>query len=366
MSATFKLMVPGPTPLPPQVMKELAEPMIYHRDEEFCQIVFSVVGMLRELLGNEEGDVLLIPASGRGGMEAALVNVFSPGDRILAASNGHFGEIFADMAKRFKLEVVHLQFDWHEELECSEIEAVLGRDSDIKGVLVTHCETSNAVINDIEAVGKITEKYGRLLVVDAVSSLGCTPINMDQWGIDVVISASQKGLMCPAGLSVVGISQRAWEAVETSTSPRYYFDFAAMRKFIEKGQTPVSTPVSLVRALKVALDLMKKETFAKVYQRHDNLSQYIKEEAVKLGYVLYPENDAVTRASGLSAFSLPENINSADLVGYARDEYKTIFAKGLGKNASRVLRVGHMGWFHEEDARHAVQVLKGLIERFGL
>ena len=145
--------------------------------------------------------MLLIPASGRGGMEAALVNVFSPGDRILAVSNGHFGEIFADMAKRFKLEVVHLQFDWHEELECSEIEAVLGRDIAIlKGVLVTHCETSNAVINDIEAVGKITEKYGRLLVVDAVSSLGCTPINMDQWGIDVVISASQKGLMCPAGL----------------------------------------------------------------------------------------------------------------------------------------------------------------------
>jgi len=364
MTQKYKLMVPGPTSLPQQVMNELAEPMLYHRDEEFCNIFLSTLDMLRELLGNENGDVLIIPSSGRGGMEASLVNLFSRGDKILAVTNGYFGEMFADVARRFDLNVEQLRADWDDGLDCSAIERAIKKDTEIKGVLVTHCETSNAVMNDIKAISKVTSKYDKLLIVDAVSSLGCMPIDMDAWGVDVVISASQKGLMCPAGLSIVGISQRAWKAVESSNSSRFYFDFCAMRKYMEKGQTPVSTPVSLVRALKVALGLMKSETYSKVYKRHDILSEHIKKEAVNLGYNLYPNSNSVIRANNLSAFSLPSNIDAADIIEYAREKHHTIFAKGLGKKASSIMRVGHMGWFHEEDAMHMLHVLKDLSEQF--
>ena len=260
---------------------------------------------LKELLDNKNGDVLIIPSSGRGGMEAALVNLFSPGDKILAVSNGYFGEMFAEMARRFNIKVNQLKFDWDAALDCSQIEDSIRKNMDIKGVIVTHCETSNAVMNDIEAIGRITNKYNKLMIVDAVSSLGCMPIKMNEWGIDVVVSASQKGLMCPAGLSIVGLSERAWSFVKASEYPRFYLDFCAMKTYIEKGQTPVSTPVPLVRALKAALTLLRSETYDGVYQRHNNLSEYIRNEAVKLGYTLYPDNNLVKRASSLSAFSLP-------------------------------------------------------------
>lgn len=366
MTQTFRLMVPGPTPMPQQVMNEMAQPMLYHRDEDFSKIFFSAIEMLKELLNTEKGDVLIIPSSGRGGMEASIVNLFSPGDKILAVTNGYFGEMFADMARRFNLEVIHLKFNWDEILDCSIIEDAIRKDMEIKGILVTHCETSNAVENDLKAIGEVAQKYNKLMVVDAVSSLGCMPIKMDEWGIDVVVSASQKGLMCPAGLSLVGISQQAWTAIESSHSPRFYFDFCTMRTYIEKGQTPVSTPVPLVRALNVALSLMKSETYNKVYKRHDTLSDYIKRQALGLCYKLYPSNLSIKRANSLSAFSLPSNVDAIGIVEHARNKYNTLFAKGLGKNASSVLRVGHMGWFHEEDATHMLHVLKGISEYFGL
>lgn len=365
MIESVKLMVPGPTQLPPEVINEMAQPMIYHRGKEFMDITFNAVDLLKELFGTKFCDVFLIPSSGRGAMEAALVNLFSPGDKLLSVSNGYFGEVFSKMAEVYGLDVASIAFNWEDAIDYSTIEESLKNDSNIKAILFTHCETSNAVENDLKAIGSLAKKYNKLLIVDAVSSFGCMPINMDEYGIDVAVTASQKGLMCPAGMSVAAISSKAWDAIENAKLPKYYFDFRSMRDYIKKGQTPVSTPVSIVRALNASLKLMEKEGFDKVFERHEKIAEYIREEAKKIGYALYPNNQNIKRANSLSAFTLPPEIKAEVIVSHTYSKYNTLFAKGLGATASHILRIGHMGWIHEEDAVHALEVLKGVKNDFG-
>jgi len=365
MPEPVRLMVPGPTQLPPEVINEMAQPMIYHRGKEFMDIILNSVDLMKELFGSKFCDVLLIPSSGRGAMEAALVNLFSHGDSLLSVSNGYFGDVFSRMAETYGLNVTSIKFNWEDAVDYSKIEELLKNDCKIKAILFTHCETSNAVENDLRAIGSLTKKYNKLLIVDAVSSFGCMPINMDEYGIDVAVTASQKGLMCPAGMSIAAISPKAWDAIGSSNLPKYYFDFRNMKKYIQKGQTPVSTPVTIVRALNASLKLMSKEGFDKVFERHRKLAEYIREEAKKMGYILYPDNPNIKRANSLSAFLLPDKIKAEDLVNHIYSNYNTLFAKGLGDTASSVLRIGHMGWFHEEDAAHIVKVLQGVKNDFG-
>ncbi|HOR86222.1 MAG TPA: alanine--glyoxylate aminotransferase family protein [Bacillota bacterium] len=365
MIESVKLMVPGPTQLPPEVIDEMAQPMIYHRGKEFVDITLNAIDLLKKLFNTKRCDVLLIPSSGRGAMEAALVNLFSHGDKLLSVSNGYFGEVFSKMAKAYGLDVASIKFNWEDVVDYSTIEESLKNDGNIKAILFTHCETSNAVENDLRAIGSLAKKYNKLLIVDAVSSFGCMPINVDEYGIDVAVTASQKGLMCPAGMSVAAISPKAWDAIENAKLPKYYFDFRNMRDYIQKGQTPVSTPVSIVRALNASLKLMNKEGFDRVFERHEKLAEYIREEAKKSGYVLYPDNQNVKRANSLSAFLLPPEIKAEILVSHIHSKYNTLFAKGLGDTASRILRIGHMGWFREEESIHALKVLKAAKNDFG-
>lgn len=365
MPEPVRLMVPGPTQLPPEVISEMAQPMIYHRGKEFMDITFNVIDLLKELFGTKCCDVLLIPSSGRGAMEAALVNLFSPGDKLLSVSNGYFGKVFLQMAEAYGLNATSIEFGWEDVIDFSTVEEHLKNDSQIKGILFTHCETANAIENDLKAIGSLAKKYNKLLIVDAVSSFGCMPVNVDEYGIDVAVTASQKGLMSPAGMSVAAISPKAWDAIENSKLSKYYFDFRNMKKYIQKGQTPVSTPVPIVRALNASLKLMKKEGFEKVFERHEKLAGYIRGEAKKLGYALYPDNPDIKRANSLSALLLPGKVKAEDLVSHISSNYNTLFSKGLGETASSVLRIGHMGWFHEEDAVHIVKVIKGVKNDFG-
>lgn len=354
----IKLMVPGPTPLPPKVIEELAKPMIHHRGCEFTKITFEVIELLKQFFHTIDQDVLIIPSSGRGAMEAAIVNSFSRSDKILAVSNGYFGEVFATIGESYELNIVKAKFDWEETIDFNIVEKLLETESDIKGILYTHCETSSGIENDLKTIGNLAKKYNKLLLVDTVSSFGCMPINVDKLNIDIAVSASQKGLMSPTGISIVTISKKAWHAIEHSDLPKYYFDFRLMKGYMDKGQTHVSTPVPLVRALNASLKLIYKEGLENVFNRHKTLANYIRDEAIKLGYSLYPNNLFINRANSLSAFLLPPQLKSDIYVNYALKNYKTLFSKGLGKTSSYVLRVGHMGWFHEKDAIHMVKVLK--------
>lgn len=353
-----RLMVPGPTPLPPEVITELAQPMIHHRGDEFVRITYEVIELLKQLFYTKDQDVYLIPSSGRGAMEAAIVNSFSRGDKVLAVNNGYFGDIFVRIGKSHDLNIVNAQFEWEEAIDFNTVDNLLKENKDIKGILYTHCETSSGIENDLKTIGNLSKKYNKLLIVDTVSSFGCMPIKVDEFNIDIAVSASQKGLMSPTGISIVTISERAWNAAEHSDLPKYYFDFKLMKGYMNKGQTHVSTPVPLVRALNASLKLIYKEGFENVFKRHKALADYIRSEAIELGYSLYPSDKSISRANSLSAFLLPLQINSDTFVNHALSNYNTLFSKGLGKTSSYVFRVGHMGWFHERDAKHMVEVLK--------
>ena len=366
MSKTLKLMVPGPTPLPPEVREALSGEMIYHRDTQFCNAVLDVIEKLKYLLyleSDTDHEVLLIPGTGRAAMEASLVNCFSRGDKVLGVSNGHFGELFVKMAEALGLSSVPMSFRWDGEIDLVAVEEQLKADSSIKGILLTCIETSNAVQNDVAAIGALAKKYNKLLLVDAVSALGCTPIRMKEDGIDVLISASQKGLMCPAGMSVVVLSPGALAAVAKSDIPKYYFAFEKMLSFIGKGQTHVSTPVPIVLGLQASLRLIAKEGREQTFARHEKLSNYIRSEAEQLGYSLYPHAFPGKRASSLSAFDVPAGLTSGTLIEFIKENYDTIFSRGLGANKDSIFRIGHMGYCSEKDAEFAVAVLRSAKEQ---
>jgi len=365
MSENIKLMIPGPTQLPPDVINAISQPMIYHRGDEFIGITLEVVDLLKQLFYTKDCDIFLIPASGRGAMEAAIVNLFSYGDKVLSITNGYFGEIFSKIAETFGINVITAQFEWEEMLDFSIIEDILTKNVEISGILYTHCETSGAIENDLITIGNLARKYNKLLIVDAVSSFGCMPIKVDEYGIDVVVTATQKGLMCPAGMSVVAVSPNAMKSIANSNLPKYYFDFKNMEKYIKKGQTPVSTPVPIVRALNASLKLMNKEGFENVFLRHEKLASYIRDEATLLGYVSYPDNLYIKRSNSLSAFLLPNQIDAKSLINHILIKYNTLFATGLGKTSSNVLRIGHMGWFFEEDAIDIIKVLRSTKRDYG-
>lgn len=233
------LMIPGPTPVPERVMAAMSKPMINHRGQEFQKLLRGICQDMKGLLGTAN-DVLIFPAAGTGVMEAAVVNVLSPGDKVLAVSIGVFGDRFADIAARFGADVEKMDFPPGEAADPARVAARLAEDKAgaIKAVFITHNETSTGVLNDIAALSKARQGHQALFMVDAVSSLGATEILMDEWMLDVVFTGSQKALMVPPGLGVMALSDRAWQACEQSTMPKFYWDALAARKSLAKGQTP--------------------------------------------------------------------------------------------------------------------------------
>jgi aspartate aminotransferase-like enzyme len=224
----MQLRIPGPTPCPPEILKAQGKEMINHRGEEFRNLILDVTCGLKEVF-QTQNDVLILTASGTGGLEAAIVNTLSPGDRVLALSIGVFGDRFSDIARSFGAEVEKLDFEWGRAAELSAVEERLKADPGIKAMIITHNETSTGVTNHLEAISRIAREYDKLLLVDAVSSLGCIDLPVDVWGCDMVITASQKGWMSPPGLAMVSISEKGWKAVSKARMPRYYWDFPKAR-----------------------------------------------------------------------------------------------------------------------------------------
>jgi len=350
----MQLRIPGPTPCPPQALEAMGRQMIPHRGKEFAQILASITAKLQHVF-QTKGDVLVLTASGTGGLEAAIVNVLSPGDRVLSASNGVFGDRFADIAEAYGALVTRLTFEWGQPVDPDAVKRALSTDPGIKAGLVTHNETSTGVTNDLEQISAVVRDFDKLLLVDAVSSLSSINLPVDDWQCDVVISGSQKGWMIPPGLTMLSISQKAWQAQAKAKMPRFYWDFTKARDYLQRGQTPWTPSLSLCFALDATLDLILEEGLSNVFARHSRVARVAREGVAALGLSLFARashaSDTVTAVNSSDSISIPK------LVEILKSEHGIDVAGGQKKLSGKIFRIGHLGFVYEADIRAVLEAL---------
>jgi aspartate aminotransferase-like enzyme len=349
------LMTPGPTPVPPEVLAALAEPMIHHRGRDFRETYRRCLDRLREVYRTQH-DVLLYTSSGTGGFESAVANLTSPEDRVLVVSAGNFGERWAAMTRAYRADVVHLRLAWGETPDPEDVRSALAEAGDVRAVYLVHSETSTGVVADIQALAAVVLEAGALVVVDAISSLGAVPLETDAWGIDVVVSGSQKALMCPPGLAFASVSPAALAAAAQSTSPRYVLDWERTRAGQEKLDAPFTPAVSIVNALDVALGLLLGEGLEAAFERHARLGRACREGVKAMGLELFsPDHD---RSAVVTAIRAPDGIDSADVVAALRDRFGITIAGGQGELKGKIFRIGHIGWFDIFDITTSLAALE--------
>jgi aspartate aminotransferase-like enzyme len=354
------LFTPGPTPVPPQVLAALAEPVVHHRGPDFRIVYERCLGRLREVF-RTEAEVLLYTSSGTGAMESAVANLCSPGDRVLAVSAGYFGERFAKIARAYGCVVEELRYAWGESPSAEDLAARLDELGGAHGVLLTHSETSTGVVADVQSLAAAAKDAGALVVVDAISSLGAVPLETDAWGIDVVASGSQKALMTPPGLAAASVSPAAWEASRGASSPRMYFDWETTREAQSRLDAPFTPAVSLVVALDVALGILLEEGLETAFARHVRLGRACREGAKAMGLELFSPDD--DRSAVVTAIRTPDGVDSDELVLALRDRFGITLAPGQGALKGRVFRIGHIGYYDVFDVTTALAAVElGLSE----
>ncbi|MGH2514883.1 MAG: pyridoxal-phosphate-dependent aminotransferase family protein [Ktedonobacterales bacterium] len=351
------LRIPGPTPIPPQVLDAMARPMINHRGPEFAAILARVTEQLQHFFQTEQ-PVLGFPSSGSGAMEAALVNCFSPGDAVLAVTIGVFGNRLANIAEAFGLSVTRLEAPWGQAADPAAVATRLAELPSARGVLLTHNETSTGVTNDVAAIAAAirARRPDILIVVDAVSSLGCVDMRMDKWDLDVVFTGSQKGWMVPPGLAMIGVGRRAWAANTFATLPRFYWDFAMTRKSLEKGQTPYTPPVSIYFGLDTSLEMMRAEGREAIYARHQRVADLTRSRARSLGMELFAEPSHASNT--VTAIRVPAGIDGKALTKALREREGVVIAGGQERLEGQILRIGHLGYVSEADITACMDALE--------
>jgi aspartate aminotransferase-like enzyme len=349
------LMTPGPTPVPPQVLAALAEPVVHHRGREFRETYERCLARLREVYRTDH-DVLMFTSSGTGAFESAVANLTSPGDRALVLSAGSFGERWAAMAKAYAADLVHMRLEWGETPDPEELRAALADAGDVRVVYLVHSETSTGVVADVQALAAVAKDAGALVVVDAVSSLGAVPLETDAWGIDVVVSGSQKALMCPPGLAFASVSPAALEAAAHATAARFVFDWERTRAAQAKLDAPFTPAVSLVRALDVALGLLLDGGLEAAFAHHARLGRACREGAKAMGLELFsPDED---RSAVVTAIRAPDGLDATRVVAQLRERFGITIANGQGELKGKIFRIGHIGWFDVFDITTALAALE--------
>ncbi|HEX6541150.1 MAG TPA: alanine--glyoxylate aminotransferase family protein [Ktedonobacterales bacterium] len=358
------LRIPGPTPIPPAVAEAMARPMINHRGPEFAAMIARVTEQLQHFFQTTQ-PVLGFPASGSGAMEAAVVNSFSPGDVVLSVTCGAFGNRLAKIATAFGMQVTRLEVEWGRAADPEAVAQALAALPNVRGVLLTHNETSTGITNDIQALARVIRQQHKdaLIVVDAVSSLGCIDLQMDEWDLDVVFTGSQKGWMVPPGLMMVGASERAWAATEQVTTPRFYWDFRMTRKSLEKGQTPYTPPVSIYYGLDVSLPMMRAEGREAIFARHAAAGKLVRERAQAMGLQLFA--DPKYASNTVTAIRLPEGIDGKALTKALREQEGVVIAGGQEHLEGKIIRIGHLGYFTEADLTGCMDALERQLVALG-
>ncbi len=361
---TQNLRIPGPVPVLQEVLQAMTNPMINHRGPEFAAIVRRVTARLQYFF-QTSAPVLTYPASGTGGQESAIANLFSPGDHVIAISIGSFGNRLAKIAGIYGLDVSRIEFPWGQAADPAVVEERLKASKPFKGVLVTHNETSTGVTNDIETLAKLIRSYNpeALIVVDAVSSLGCVPMEMDPWDIDVMFTGSQKGWGTPPGVMMIAAGPRAWEANKGAKLPRFYFDWELMRKKLELWQHPTTPPVSIFYALDVALEMMIEEGREAIFERHKRIGDYVRWRAKDMGLKLLA--DHAYASNTVTAVVIPDGIDGKALLKKVREADGVVFGGGQEHLEGKIFRVGHLGFFEEVDLVEAMDTMEKRLREFG-
>jgi len=363
------LLTPGPTPIPPRVLETMARPIIHHRTPEFQKIIQEVEEDLKYVY-QTKNEVLMFAASGTGAMEGSVINLLSPGDKALVVRGGKFGERFGDICKAYGIEFTALDVEWGKAVDPESIRKLLEEDARrttrdarrIKAVYTTLCETSTGVSTDIEAIGKIVKNYEAALVVDAISGLAAIPIKTDEWGVDVVISGSQKGLMIPPGLAFVSVSPKAWQIIEKSTLPKYYFDFKAYRKALTKTDTPFTPAVNLVIALREALKIIKEEGLETVFAGHKKMAFAVRNAVKAMGLELFAPD---AYSDGVTSVKVPQAIDGEKLVKTMRDKYGVGIAGGQDEMKGKIFRIATMGYITPSDLIVCLATLETVLSEMG-
>lgn len=333
------LLTPGPTPVPPEVLAVLSEPMIGHRTAEYRALLGAVLERLQQVF-RTSADVVLMTASGTAGMESAVANTCSPGDRVVVVSAGNFGERWVSMTTAYGLEADVIRYPWGETPSADDLGARLRELGGAQAVFLTHSETSTGVVADVESLAAAAREAGALSVVDAISSLGAVPLETEEWGIDVVVTGSQKALMTPPGLAMVSVSQAAADAA--STSPRFYLDWERYRRAQAKPDAPYTPAVSLVIALNVALGMILDTGLDETFDRHVRLGRACRAGAKAMGLELFsPDED---RSSVVTAMRMPDGIDGQEVVAAVRSRMGVTLAGGQGELRGKIVRIGHIGY----------------------
>ena len=341
------LMTPGPTPVPAEVLLKTAEPIIHHRTPDFSAALRSAVDNLKYVF-ETKNDVLLFASSGTGVMESAIVNSFCEGDTVIVARNGKFGDRQKAICEAYGLDVVDLSYEWTETVKPADIEASLKEHPHARGVIVTQSETSTGVLNDVEAVGAIVKEYPDVvLIVDSITGIGAVQCKTDAWGLDVVMTGSQKGLMLPPGLGALSVSEKAWRAYERSTLPKFYFDWGKHKKSIDKDTTPFTPAVTLILGLNVALQMIRDEGLENTIQRHSLLAEATRKGCEALGLTLFAPADG--RGSAVTPVWVPEGVDGKEIVKTLKERYGVTIAGGQDHLVGKIFRIGHLGYFGEFD-----------------
>lgn len=364
MDNKLMLMIPGPTPVPEQVLLALAKHPIGHRTSEFSEIMGEVTQNLK-WLHQTENDVLTLTVSGTGAMEAGIVNFLSPGDRVLVGCNGKFGDRWADLCTAFGLQVEKITAEWGQPLDTEQFREKLEADTEkqIKAVIITHSETSTGVLNDLETVNRHVKAHGEaLIIVDAVTSLGAVNLPMDAWGIDVIASGSQKGYMLPPGLGFVAVSPKAWEAYKAAKLPRFYLDLGLYHKAGAKNSNPFTPPVNLVIALQAALRMMKAEGLESIFARHQRLMQATRAAVNALSLPLFAPDEAASPAITAVA---PTSVESEQIRAVMKKHFDIALAGGQDHLKGKIFRIGHLGFVSDRDILAAIGALEATLRELG-
>jgi aspartate aminotransferase-like enzyme len=363
MTPEYRLRIPGPTTVPERIRLATAAPMQAHRGAEFKAMLAEVQAGLRAAYGTTQ-DVFLFAGSGTAMMEASLANVVGPGDAVLVAVAGQFGERFAAIAAALGARVDVLDCDWGQGIDVQQLAERIAR-RDYRAVVVVHNESSTGVTEDLAALGALLRDRPTLLLVDSVSGLAGTEVNMDAWGADIVVSASQKCLMCPPGLGFAAVSPKAWDIVKREGRvPRFFWDFRRARASLEKGETSFTPPVSLVYGLREGLRMIAEEGLAHVFARHRRLSSALRAGCERLGLEMY--NRPSVASSTVVAIKVPEGLDGTAIVAHLRERYRTVIAGSRSPRLhNKVIRIGTMGAISEADIQtdlmHLEATLKDLI-----
>ena len=354
------LLTPGPTPVPAEVLAKEGLPILHHRTTEFSNQFNRVKENLKTVFCTKN-DVLILSSSGTGAMESAVVNLLSKDSKALVLDTGVFGNRWVNIIKAIGLTPIVVKEEYGNAVDLAKVKEILAANKDVVAVFTTLTETSTGTVNDIKGIAEIVGKTDAVLVVDAVSGLAGEVLKTDEWGVDVVVSGSQKGLMIPPGLAFISFSEKAWSLVEKSDLPKFYFDLKKYKKKLPEGQTPFTPPVSLVSGLEEALNMMMAEGMENIWDRHNKMAKAVREAITALGLELFSKSPS----SVVTSVKVPEGIEGGKIVKFLREKYGVSIAGGQLEMKGKIFRMAHMGYMERFDLVIGISAIEMILTELG-